>query len=169
MYRSYASGIPTSSSFADAESQIRDLSQDFCTGFNTGNYDHVAALFAPDGILMAPHRQALQEPKTIERALRDFGDAGYQDLRLETTRVDHSGDMAVEVGRYTVGVRQANGTTVVDQGKYLRVWRRLGVWLIVAYSWNSNLPVASSDFARENQLPESSKRPIIGEDVPKSA
>jgi len=168
MYRSY-SGIPASSGFMDADSQIRDLSQDFCTAFNTGNYDHVAALFAPDGILMVPHRQALQDPKAIERALRDLGEAGYQDLRLDTTRVDDSGDMAVEIGRYTVGVRQANGTTLVDHGKYLRVWRRLGVWLIVAYSWNSNLPASGSDFAKENQLPEPGKRPIIVEDVPKSA
>jgi uncharacterized protein (TIGR02246 family) len=167
MYRSFSSGIPTPNSFVDAESQIRDLSQDFCTSFNTGNYDHVAALFAPDGILMAPNRPALQETRTIERAFRDFGEAGYQDLRLETIRVDHSGDMAVEIGRYTVGVRQANGTTVADQGKYLRVWRRLGVWLIVAYSWNSNLP--GSEHGRENPLLETGKRPIIVEDVPKSA
>jgi uncharacterized protein (TIGR02246 family) len=169
MYRSYVSGVPNSSSFVDAESQIRDLNQDFCTAFNTGNYDHVAALFAPDGILMAPHREALQDSRAIERALRDFRESGYQDLRLETIRVDHSGDMALEIGRYSVAIRQANGTTVADHGKYVRAWRRLGVWLIVAYSWNSNLPASEDTFARENQLHEANKRPIIVENVPKSA
>jgi uncharacterized protein (TIGR02246 family) len=169
MYRPFASGAPSSSAFVDAESQIRDLSQDFCTAFNTGNYDHVAALFAPDGVLMAPNREALQDPRAIERVLRDFRESGYQDLRLETIRVDHSGDMALEIGRYAVAIRQANGTAVADHGKYVRVWRRLGVWLIVAYSWNSSLPQANDTFSPENQLHEAKKCPVIGDDVPRSA
>ena len=43
------------SSFRDVESQLRDLTQDFATSFNTGNYDQAAGLFASDGELMAPH------------------------------------------------------------------------------------------------------------------
>jgi hypothetical protein len=57
--------------------------------------------------------------------------------------VDYSGDMAVETGRYTVVVRQENGTTVVDRGKFVHAWRRLGVWLMVADCWSSDLPLAA--------------------------
>ena len=52
--------------------------------------------------------------------LRKLGEAGYQNLRLETIRVEESGDMAVEIGRYTVAVQQANGTTVADRGSLCR-------------------------------------------------
>jgi uncharacterized protein (TIGR02246 family) len=142
MYRPYSSSLAESRPFLDVESIIRDLTQDFVTSFNTGNYDHVAGLFAHDGVFMAPHHQPAYGQKAIEIQLRGFGEAGYGDLRAETTRVEYSGDMAMETGRYSVGIRQANGTTIVDQGKYVKVWRRLGAWLIVADCWSTNLPVA---------------------------
>jgi hypothetical protein len=47
--------------------------------------------------------------------------------------------MAVEIGRYTAAISQGNGTTVPQRGKYLRAWRRLGAWLVIADCWNSNL------------------------------
>ena len=130
MYRPYSSPIGGSSSSMDVESTIRGLSQDFGMNFNTGNYDQVGALFASDASFMAPHHEAAIGPKAIERKLRQFGEAGYQDLRIETTRVDHSGDMAMELGRYSLSVVQENGTKMTDRGKYLKVWRRLGAWRI---------------------------------------
>lgn len=145
MYSSYTSSLADSRRFTDVEYQIRSLSQDFVTSFNTGNYDQVAGMFAPDGVFMAPHHEPAQGQKAVERVLRQFGEAGYGDLRVETVRVEYSGDMAMETGRYAVAVRQANGTTVADRGKYLKVWRRLGAWLIMADCWSSNLPAARND------------------------
>jgi ketosteroid isomerase-like protein len=104
--------------------------------FNTGNYDQAAALFASDGVLMAPYQEAAYGPKPVERALRQLGDEGYSDLRLETTRVEHSGDMAMELGRFSLVVRQADGTRVPWRGKYVKVWHRLGAWLILADCWS---------------------------------
>jgi ketosteroid isomerase-like protein len=118
-----------------------NLAQDFVTSFNTANYDQVAALFAQDGVFMAPHYDPAYGPKAVERLLRQIGDAGYEDLRLETVRVEASGDLAMEIGRYTVAVRQSDGTILADRGKYVKAWRRLGVWLIVADCWSSNLPL----------------------------
>jgi ketosteroid isomerase-like protein len=128
----------------DVESTIRGLTQDFCMAFNTGNYDQAAVLFASDGALMLPHRESSQGPKAIERALRQYGDSGYQNLRFETTRVDYSGDMAIEMGRFTVSFDSGSGT-IGDAGKFLRAWRRLGAWRIVGDSWSSSLPVSSHE------------------------
>jgi uncharacterized protein (TIGR02246 family) len=152
MYRPPISSVGASSAFLDVESTIRGLTQDFCTAFNTGNYDQVAALFASDGVLMLSHREASLGPKGIERVLREHGESGYQNLRFETTRVDYSGDMAIEIGRYTVSVKVGN-TTFADAGKFLRAWHRLGAWRIIGDSWTSNLPVAD----RKNSLGEDSK------------
>jgi len=146
MYRPYTSSLADSRPFQDVESQLRGLTQDFTTSFNTGNYDQAAALFAHDGVLMATLQEAAYGQKAVEHLLRDLGEAGYGDLRLETTRVEHSGDMAMELGRYTVVVRAANGTLVAERGKYVKVWRRLGAWLIVADSW-SRAPQVATDRA----------------------
>jgi uncharacterized protein (TIGR02246 family) len=142
MYRSYSSSLADSRPPMDVQSLIRNLAQDYVTAFNTGNYDQAAALFAPDGALLAPHHDPAYGAKAVEQLLHRLGDAGYQDLRLETTRVESSADMAMEVGRYTVALHKPDGTIEADRGKYVKVWRRLGAWLIVADSWSTNLPLA---------------------------
>lgn len=144
MYQSYSGSLADSRPFVDVQSQIRGLTQDFVTSFNTGNYDQVAGLFASDGVLMAPNHEPAYGQKAVERFLRQLAEAGYEDMRVETTRVESSGDMAMEVGRYSVAIRLANGTTIADRGKYLKVWRRLGAWLIVADCWSSNLALTTA-------------------------
>jgi ketosteroid isomerase-like protein len=142
MYRPYASSLADSRPLLDVQSLIRNLAQDFVTSFNTCNYDQIAALFAQDGALMAPHHDPAYGPKAVERLLRQIGEAGYEDLRLETVRVEASGDLAMEIGRYTLGIRQPDGAIRVDRGNYVRAWRRLGAWLIIADCWSTNLPLA---------------------------
>jgi len=143
MYRPYSGSLADSRPFQDVESQLRGLTQDFATAFNTGNYDQAAAQFAHDGVLMALQQEAVYGQKSVERLLRQLGEAGYSDLRLETTRVDHSGDMAMELGRFSVVVRQANGTLAPERGKYVKVWRRLGAWLTIADCWSRTAQVAT--------------------------
>ena len=140
MYRALSFGASGSGPTRDTESTLRGLTQDFCTAFNTGNYDQAAALFTSDALFMPPHRESSRGTKAIERVLREFGDSGYQDLRFETTGVDFSGDMAVEAGRYSVTIRRGT-TALADHGKYLRTWRRLGAWLITADCWSSSIPL----------------------------
>jgi ketosteroid isomerase-like protein len=143
MYRPYASSLPNSRPFRDAQSQIRELTQDFATAFNTGNYDQAAAMFANDGVLMVPRHEAAYGQKPVERLLRQLGEAEYSGLRLETTRVEHSGEMAMEIGQFCVAARNADGTVAPERGKYVRVWRRLGAWLIIADCWNRTLESAN--------------------------
>ena len=139
MYRPLSDSPPKLNSWLDVQSAIRGLTQDFVTAFNTGNYDQAATMFTSDGFLMPPGREAAQGQRAIESMLRRLGEAGYQNLRLETVRVEESGDLAVEIGRYAAAVEQANGTTVVEQGKFVQTWRRLGIWRIAANCWNSDL------------------------------
>ena len=140
MYRSSSGSAASANSWPDVQSAVRGLTQDFATAFNTGNYDQAAALFTLDGFLMPPLHESVQGQKPIELMLGKLGEAGYQNLRLETIRVEESGDMAVEIGRYTAAVQQANGTTVADRGKFVQVWRRLGIWRMTSNCWNSDLP-----------------------------
>jgi uncharacterized protein (TIGR02246 family) len=140
MYPRSSGSAPNVNSWLDVQSAVRGLTQDFATAFNTGNYDQAAALFTADGFLMPPQREAAQGQKAIELMLRRLGESGYQNLRMETIRVEESGDIALEIGRYTAAVQQANGTTVADRGKYVQAWRRLGIWRMAANCWNSDLP-----------------------------
>src|ERR1700751_5066604 len=157
MYRPYSSPIGGSSSSMDVLSTIRGLTQDFCMNFNAGNYDQVAGLFASDGLFMVPHHESIVGTKPIERKLREFGESGYQDIRLGPVRVGSSGDMAMEIGRYSVSILGETGSNKADRGKYVKVWRRLGAWRIVADCWSSNLPAASAQASEEKSMPPGDK------------
>ncbi len=146
MYRPYSNTQAEFRPLRDVESQLREQTQDFAMAFNTGNYDHAARLFAGDGVLMAPLHEAAYGQKSVERLLRELGESGYSDLRLESTRIDHSGDMAMEIGKFSAVIRKADGTRTPEHGKYVKVWRRLGAWLIVADCW-SGTSMASSERA----------------------
>jgi ketosteroid isomerase-like protein len=143
MYRPYSSPLADSRPPQDVESQIRGLTQDFATSFNTGNYDQAASVFAHDGVLMPPLLEAAYGQKPVERLLRQLGDAGYSDLRLETTRIEHSGDMAMELGHFTVVARHTDGSPFAEHGKYVRVWRRFGAWLLMADCWSRTVAAAN--------------------------
>jgi ketosteroid isomerase-like protein len=143
MYRPYSSSRADSRLPQDVESQIRGLTQDFATSFNTGNYDQAASVFAADGVLMAPAVDAAYGQKAVERLLRHLGEGGCSDLRMETTRVEHSGDMAMELGRFTTVLRRNDGTLTPERGKYVRVWRRLGAWLLMADCWSRTVEAAT--------------------------
>ena len=147
MYRSYSGSEADSRLPRSVESQLRELTQDFAMSFNTGNFDHAAGLFAHDGVLLVSGREAAHGRKEIEVSLRQSADAGYGRLRLETVRVEHSGDMAMELGRFTVGLRNTDGTTSPESGSYVKVWRRLGAWLIVADCWSRTIQEAKGKAA----------------------
>ena len=125
--------------FQDVETTIRGLTQDLSMAFNTGNYDQVAALFSSDGVLMIPRQNMAEGNKAIEQASRRMGETGYGDLRFETLRVSSSGDIAVEIGRYSLARRRGDGTVIADRGKYVHTWRRFGAWLLTTECWNSDL------------------------------
>jgi len=40
-------------------------------------------------------------------------------------------------------VRQADGTPLPEMGKYVKVWKRLGAWLIMAECWSRTAAAAS--------------------------
>ena len=146
MYRPYTNSLVDPRPFRDVASQLQELTQDFTTSFNTGNYDQAANLFAADGVLMAPLEEGAYGQKQVERLLRRMGEQGYSDLRMETIRVDHSVDMAMEIGRFSLIVRNPGGTLTPVHGKYVKVWKRLGAWLIMADCW-SRTTVTASDRA----------------------
>jgi len=139
MYRPYSSSPAEFRPPRDVESQLRDLTQDFTMAFNTGNYDHAARLYAADGALLPPHYEGAHGQKSVEQLLRRLGDAGYSDLKMEASRIEHSGDMAMEIGRFSCVVRKPDGVMTPERGKYVRVWRRFGAWLMTADCWSDTL------------------------------
>lgn len=115
-------------------------STDWFDNYNAGNADGVAALYAEDGVIMAPG-----SPAVVGRdAIRDFiaadiegaKAAGLRDVGDPVTEGSASGNMAWTSG--TFSIQDASGATV-SKGKYSTVYElRNGKWLIVRDVWNAD-------------------------------
>lgn len=83
----------------------------------------IVALYTADAVLLAPGTPVAQGPDAIQAVFQGFVDAGAESLSLETTSFEEQGDVVIEVGRYTLGLR-IEGAEVTDVGKYLVVFAR---------------------------------------------
>jgi ketosteroid isomerase-like protein len=60
----------------------------------------------------------------IQAAQQGMIEGGVQALRLDVIDVIEAGDLAIEIGRYTLTIQPSGGESVIDNGKSVVVWRR---------------------------------------------
>jgi uncharacterized protein (TIGR02246 family) len=125
------------------EALIADLGEQWAKNWNSGDLDKVVAPYADDAVYQPPHHAAVHGKNAIREYLKGpLLKRAIRDLKYEVTFVKHSGDLAYDVGVFTMTVPTAQGRDRQDRGKYLTVWRKQtdGEWKIVADCWSSDLP-----------------------------
>lgn len=64
---------------------------------------------------------------------------GIKSAKLETKELHECGDLAIEVGQYTLTIKAEGGAAMTDVGKYVVVWKDDGgMWKLHIDIWNSN-------------------------------
>ena len=123
--------------------EIEAANAAFVQGLEQGDAAAMAAVYEPDGRLLAPNTEPQQGSAAIEAFWKTIIDAGVRGALLETQTVDERDDLAVEVGRYTLRTA-ADGGEIVDVGKYAVMHRRQpdGSWRYAVDIFNSNRPPA---------------------------
>ncbi len=125
----------------DVADMIQHAGDDWAKHWNAKQLDKVVEIYAEDAVYLPPHHDAVHGREAIREYLKGPLDHGASDLKFEVTYIKQSGDLAYDVGRYSMTVPQSDGSKRADRGKYLAVWRReKGAWKLVADSWSSDLP-----------------------------
>jgi len=110
----------------------------FVTAYNHGDAAGLAALYTVDGQVMPPNMEVVSGHAALQKLFQQFWDAGDAVIKLETVEADGVGDLAYEVGRYTLS---ATTGKLNDQGKYIVVWKKVdGRWKLYRDIFNSNTP-----------------------------
>jgi ketosteroid isomerase-like protein len=113
--------------FATAIKRIRDT---WLQDFNAGHADKVAALYAPDAVLMRRNGTVHTRDSILAELQRSITAAEAQNYTMRSLHAESSGPLGYETGIYDETVRHH-----VAEGNYLMVIKQVeGVWKIAAHS-----------------------------------
>lgn len=111
----------------------------FMDAFQRGDAAGVAACYTADARLLPPNGEPTGGTAAITSFWQGAMNMGIKAARLETVELETRGDLAIEIGRYTLTIEPAPGTTVTDVGKYVVVWKNDGgTWKLHIDIWNTN-------------------------------
>lgn len=126
------------------EQSIRRTRQEFVLAVNARDLERALVCFSEGAQIFVHNREVLEGEKARESARRLLSSERLVRFSAETTRIEHSGNLAYEVGRYVFVFRQPDGSTMEDRGRYLDVWKKQGRsdWRIVLHAPSSDPPAA---------------------------
>jgi uncharacterized protein (TIGR02246 family) len=125
--------------------EIMTLAQQFGKAVANQDVDELVGFYTEDARMLPPNAPMIQGRDGLRAIFREYFDAGMKSLELETVDVLEDGQLAVEVGRYVMGIQPLAGDPVEDRGKYIAVYRRQpdGALKIAADTFNSDHPAPS--------------------------
>ncbi len=124
------------------EQRIRELDRRWVEAVQAGDFETAGSMYAEDGLIMPPNAvqgegtgaaaQFWKAVTELPNVAMDFGPTEIE--------VAEAGDMAYEIGTYTLSFDGEQGR-VEDRGKYVVVWTKEdGEWKVAADIFNSDVP-----------------------------
>lgn len=119
---------------------IKNTNLKFAEAFKRGDVAAVAALYTSDARLLPPDAPMLSGTEAIKAFWQGAINHGVKAATLETIEVESSGgDLACEIGQFTLSMETPGGECVAQTGKYVVLWKNdAGVWKLHADIWNTN-------------------------------
>ena len=130
---------------ATDDTAIRAGRAGFVAAVNAGDRDRIMSYAAEDCVFLAEGQPLVEGRAALGEMFRRAIESGMTwELRMETSRIEQSGWLAYELGRYWKTTRRPDGTTKQSQGKYVDVWKRQsdGRWLLIVHAPSDDPPPA---------------------------
>jgi uncharacterized protein (TIGR02246 family) len=118
-----STAAPASNSAAD-EAAIRTLDSAWNKAAADKNSDTFATFYATDGVLMPPGQAMVKGRDAIHAAFAGMAATPGFSLTFAPDQVTAKGDLAYEIGSYTITSNDKKGKPQPTSGKYVVVWAR---------------------------------------------
>ena len=117
----------------------------FAAAFNGGDGAGVAALYTDDAALLPPGGQRVDGRAAVLTFWQGAIDGGLTNISLRTIEVEANGNLAYEVGTFSLQAPGEDGQPVTAEGKYVVVWKKGadGTWRLHRDIWNMTPPPAA--------------------------
>jgi ketosteroid isomerase-like protein len=135
------------------EAAVRRLTQEWVLACNTRQLDELIELYAADALVLRSNLPPIRGAMAVREFFFSSLEAGLGEVAVEPLRVEVSGDMAHEVGRYSALVPGSSGKRREERGKYLWVFAKQasGDWKLVSECWSADLTLPGG----ESEVPKS--------------
>jgi ketosteroid isomerase-like protein len=128
------------------ETAVRKVMQDWVFACNSKQLDDLVSTYSTDALVLRPNHPAVRGTPAIREFFFAALDSGVGDVEIDPIRLDVTGDVGYEAGRYKMLVPVAVSKRREERGKYLTLLARQpnGEWRIVSDCWSSDLSLAKS-------------------------
>ena len=136
---------PPDTSAADGEA-IKSVSKQWVDAFNRRDAAAVAAIYTEDAKRFPPNSPMIVGRENIQVWIQVSLDVGIGNLQATMIELSINGDMAYEVGEYTLTIEPEEGEATSDSGNYVEIWKRVnGSWKISTDIFNSSVPLPAPE------------------------
>ena len=135
-----------------SEAAVRRLTQEWVLACNMKQLDELIELYAADALVLRSNLPPIRGAMAVREFFFASLEAGLGEVALDPMRVEVSGDLAHEVGRYSALVPGTVGKRREERGKYLWVFAKQssGDWKLVSECWSTDLTLSD----KESDLPK---------------
>jgi ketosteroid isomerase-like protein len=128
----------TQSALTNIHEVIAATDEKFTAAFNRGDAAGVAKLYTEQGQVLLSNFDVITGRLGIQMIWQGTMLMGNKGMVLEIIEVEEHGEIAYEVGKYTLLTK---GGKVTDMGKYIAIWKQEeGEWKLHRDMINSNKP-----------------------------
>ncbi len=128
------------------EAAIRAADAQWSKTAGSGDLEGTIAYYSDDATLLPPNAPMASGKEAIRAVWAPLLTPGAS-ISWEASKVEvaRSGDLAYIMGTYQLAMKDAQGNSVPDHGKFVEVWEKQpdGKWKVGADIFNSDLPTAA--------------------------
>ena len=130
--------LTTAAAAEDVRQAIEQVNARFVEAFKAGDAAAISSLYTETAKMLPPDATEVVGREAIRMLWQGAIDDGVKDLTLKAIDVEACGDLAYEVGSFSIRVPAENDAMTTAGGKYLVIWKRGadGRWRLHVDTWN---------------------------------
>ena len=131
-------GLTAPAAADDVRQAIEQVNAQVMAAFKAGDAATIASHYTETAKMLPPDATEVAGREAIQNLWQGWLDDGLKDLTLEAIEVEASGDLAYEIGSFSMQAPAENNTMTTATGNYVVVWKRGadGNWRLHVDTWN---------------------------------